>query len=184
MKKILLPLASAFLAYQLYQVILALWIQQGVNFHLGLDFSIAFLIALFATGIFAFTGFAYPTSRLIGSSCYVLKNTKRLKFWYKIMGMSYFRKLLMLFFWGTKKNRKKYFNGTRTGIDNFIYQTHQSEFGHLGALVLIVLINLYTWHLAYYSISIFLIIINTISNLYPIILQRHHRIRLEKFTQL
>ena len=100
------------------------------------------------------------------------------------MGMSYFRKLLMLFFWGTKKNHKKYFNGTRTGIDNFIYQTHQSEFGHLGALVLIVLINLYTWHLAYYSISIFLIIINTISNLYPIILQRHHRIRLEKFTQL
>lgn len=106
MKKIVLLFASAFLAYQLYQALAALWIQAGINFHLGLDFLIAYLIAVFDTGIFAFIGFAYSTSQIIVSSYYRLKNSKRLQFCYKLMGVSYFRRLLMLFFWGTKKNRK------------------------------------------------------------------------------
>ncbi|MFT6167405.1 MAG: hypothetical protein ACJAV5_000639 [Vicingaceae bacterium] len=181
MKKILLPLASAFLAYQFYQVIAALWINAGINVLLGIDFLITYIIALFGTGIFTFIGFAYPTSILIGNSYYRIKSTKQLQFWYYLLGVSYFRKFLMLFFWGSKKNQKKYFNRTRIGIDNFIYQTHQSEFGHLGALVLVAFTNMYAFYLGYYAISIFLFVINIVGNLYPIILQRHHRIRLEKF---
>tara|TARA_B110000046_G_scaffold173759_1_gene196682 strand:+ start:31360 stop:31593 length:234 start_codon:yes stop_codon:yes gene_type:complete len=73
LKKIVTPFASSFLAYQLYQVMLALWMQAGVNFHLGYDFLIAYLISLFGTGIFAF---AYPTSHLIDRSYYRLKNKK------------------------------------------------------------------------------------------------------------
>lgn len=160
-----------------------MWLFKGVNVHLGLDFLIAYGISLFGTGIFAFVGFAYPTSKLIGTSYYRLKNTKSLLFWYNALGVKYFRKLLMLFFWGSEKNRKKYFNGTRAGIQNFVYQTHQSEFGHLAALVLLLFTNAYTLYLEHYAISIFLFVINLIGNLYPIILQRHHRIRLEKFLQ-
>ncbi len=181
MKKLLLPLASAFLVYQLYQLLWALWNNPREDFHMAMDLFFAFLIALFGTGIFAFVGFAFPTSRLIGSSYYRLKNTKRLQFWYRTLGVLYFKKLLMLFFWGSKKNRKKYFNGTRTGIENFIYQTHQSEFGHLGALVLVFIANVFTLLKGHYAISIFLFVINIVGNLYPILLQRHHRIRLENF---
>lgn len=159
----------------------ALWINVGINVPLGYDFLIAYIIALFGTGIFAFVGFAYPTSKLIGRSYYRLRNPKQLQFWYDLLGLAYFRKFLMLFFWGSKKNRKKYFNGTRTGIDNFMYQTHQSEFGHLGALILVAVTNMYTFYLGYYAISIFLFVINMVGNLYPIILQRYHRIRFERF---
>ena len=128
----------------------ALWINAGINVPLGYDFLIAYIIALFGTGIFAFVGFAYPTSKLIGRSYYRLRNPKQLQFWYRLLGLAYFRKFLMLFFWGSKKNRKKYFNGTRTGI----YQTHQSEFGHLGALFLVAFTNMYTFYLGYYAIFI------------------------------
>lgn len=181
MKKILFPLASAFLAYQFYQTLMVLWLNTGVNVHLGLDLLIACIIVLFGTGIFAFVGFAYPTNKLIGSSYYRLKNQKRLLVWYHQLRVEYFKKLLLLFFWGSKKNKKKYFNDTKTGIENFIYQTHQSEFSHLGALVLVLFANFYAFCLNYYAISIFLFGINIVGNLYPIILQRHHRIRLQKF---
>ena len=181
MKKILLPIASTFLAYETYQLLVALERNIGEDIHWAFDFFIAYIISLFTTGIFAFVGFAYPTSKLIGQNYYRLKNPKHLLFWFNILGIDYFRKALLLFFWGTKKNRKKYFNGTRNGIKNFIYQTHQSEFGHLGALIVIITLNFYTLYLGYYLISIFLCFFNFIGNLYPILLQRHHRIRLKKF---
>jgi hypothetical protein len=181
LKKVLLPIGSAFLAYQFYQMIFALHIRSGINYHLGIDLLLAWIIALFGTGIFALIGFAYPTSRLIGSSYYRLRNPKRLRFWYSAIRVEYFKRLLLLFFWGSKKNRNKYFNGTREGIRNFIYQTHQSEFGHLGALLLVALANVLTLLQRHYAISVFLFALNIIGNFYPIILQRHHRIRLARF---
>jgi len=181
LKKIFLPFASAFLAYQLYAIVAGLWLGEFANMPLGGELLMAFCIALFGTGIFAFIGFAYPTSKLIGSSYYRLKNTERLQLWYRRLGVACFKKLLLLFFWGSRKNRKKYFNGTRTGIENFIYQTHQSEFGHLGALILVFIANVLALLKGQYAISIFLFGINIVGNLYPIILQRHHRIRLGRF---
>ncbi|WP_394330522.1 hypothetical protein [Psychroflexus sediminis] len=41
----------------------------------------------------------------------------------------------MFVFWGKKKNKQKYFDGTKSGLENLDYQTKQSEFGHLAALV-------------------------------------------------
>jgi hypothetical protein len=79
----------------------------GLNVHLGLDLLIAFVIVLFGTIVFfAFVGFAYPTNRLIGSSYYHLKNTKQLLFWYRLLRVEYFKKLLLLFFWGSKKTEQ------------------------------------------------------------------------------
>ncbi|MFT4756002.1 MAG: hypothetical protein ACI91R_000639 [Vicingaceae bacterium] len=78
----------------------------GVNVHLGLDLLIAFIIVLFRTGVFAFVGFAYPTNKLIGSSCYHFKNTNQLLFWYRLLKVGYFKKLLLLLFWGSKKTEQ------------------------------------------------------------------------------
>ena len=154
------------------------------DFPFGIEFIFAYLLSLFGTGFFAFTGFAYPTSMLIGSDYYKLKNVKLLTLTYKFLGVKYFKHLLLLFFWGTKTNRKKYFDGTKSGIKNFVYQTHQSEFGHLGGFLLLLICSLLLAFKGYFQMSIILFIINVIGNFYPIILQRYHRIRVEKILHL
>ena len=91
-----------------------------------------------------------------------------------------FRKVIMIFFWGIKKNRMKYFNGTKGGLQNLIYESKQSEFGHLGSLLVILPVSILFLIKGYLFYAIITSIFNVIGNLYPIILQRYHRIRVEK----
>lgn len=141
---------------------------------------VAFLLTLFITGVFAFMGFAYPTNKLLPESYYKINNPKRLQNYYKHLGLDYFKTILLVVFWGKKKNRKKYFNGTKKGLNNFIYQTRQSEFGHLGAFVLILVCSIILICHQLYLIVLTMTLLNIIGNLYPIILQRYHRIRIGK----
>ncbi|PCJ64882.1 MAG: hypothetical protein COA58_11450 [Bacteroidetes bacterium] len=143
---------------------------------------ISFLLTLFITGIFAFIGFAYPTNRLLTEPYYKIKNPKLHEYLYKVLGLKYFRTILLITFWGKKNNRKKYFNGTKKGLNNFIYQTKQSEFGHLGAFFLILICSIILLLNQLYFIVLIMTILNIIGNVYPIILQRFHRIRIEKIT--
>ena len=145
--------------------------------------TISFLLTLFITGIFAFIGFAYPTNRLLAASYYKIKNPKLIEYLYKILGLKYFRAILLITFWGKKKNRKKYFNGTKKGLANFIYQTKQSEFGHLGACVVIIIVSFILLVHGYIFLVIITTLINILGNVYPVILQRSHRMRIEKITK-
>ncbi len=99
---------------------------------------------------------------------------------YKILGIKYFKWLLLLFFWGKKNNREKYFDGSRRGINNLLFQSKQSEFGHLGAFFVISIIVGFLLSEKYYLLVSFAMIINIIGNFYPVILQRHHRMRVAK----
>ncbi len=144
---------------------------------------ISFLLTLFITGIFAFVGFAYPTSRLLPAKYYKIKNPRIITAIGKALGIKYFQFFLLFAYWGRGKNRKKYFNGTKKGLTNFIFQTKQSEFGHLGAFVAISASSLILVLYGHYSIVIIMTLINIIGNAYPIILQRTHRMRIEKITQ-
>ena len=86
----------------------------------------------------------------------------------------------MLLFWGAKKNRTKDFDGTRQGLKNSIYQTRQSEFGHLADFVLIPLLALVFLFKDYYLLNIFFMAINILGNIFAIFLQRQPRIRIDK----
>jgi len=90
----------------------------------------------------------------------------------------------MITFWGKEKNRLKYFDGTRRGIQNFVYQTKQSEFGHLAALLVTTVLSLVLAFRGYEMIAAIASVINLIGNLYPILLQRHHRMRLGKLSEM
>lgn len=180
LKKILFPLFSVFLFYRSIDLMNSLLASDPGSFGFSESFVVAFLLTLFITGVFAFPGFAYPTHQLIGHRYYKLKNQDKLKQVYSIMGVKYFRIFLLFVFWGRNKNRKKYFNGTRTGLQNFVYQSKQSEFGHLSAFVSIVLVNIILLMHRYYTLFIMVMVINIIGNLYPIILQRFHRLRIDK----
>jgi hypothetical protein len=179
-KKLLLSLASIFLTYRSVELLKFLDnINPGQLNWMG-TITFSFALNLFITGIFAFLGFAFLTSRILPNSYYNIKNSKRVTFIYRFLGVEYFKLLLLKFFWGNERNKKKYFSGTKTGISNFDMQTRQSEFGHLVAFIAIEIISIYILikgHIAIFFITTF---INIIGNFYPIILQRNHRIHIER----
>ncbi|WP_234369106.1 glycosyl-4,4'-diaponeurosporenoate acyltransferase CrtO family protein [Brumimicrobium mesophilum] len=180
LKKIIFPILSLFLIFRTKELIELLISTQPKEHLFGFQLFYSFLITLFITGIFAFIGFAYPTNKLLPYRYYNIKNPVTLKKVSRTLGVKYFQILLMLAFWGSKKNRKKYFDGTKSGLKNFIYQTKQSEFGHFGAFIGIITISIILIFHGYYNIVIAMTIINIIGNLYPILLQRLHRERISK----
>ena len=171
---------SIFLFYQSVELVISLhnvdpsqlrWVEITI---------ISFILNLFITGIFAFLGFAFLTSGILPNSYYRIKNSKNLTFIYKVLGVEYFKVLLLKFFWGKEKNRKRYFNGTKAGIDAFDTQTRQSEFGHLAAFISIVFASFILLGKGHIAIFFITSLINLVANLYPIILQRAHRIQIER----
>lgn len=175
LKKILFALLAIFLAYRTAELLkLSGGILPAELSGLG-AFTLAFMLNLFVTGIFAFLGFAFPTGRLLPKGYYRVRNPQLLAGVYRFLGVHYFRKALLLGFWGKEQNRKKYFNGTKAGIQQFDYQTRQSEFGHAGAFVVISALSFVVLAQGHVQGFGFIHLINFIGNFYPVVLQRKHR---------
>jgi hypothetical protein len=138
------------------------------------------VLNLFVTGIFAFPGFVFPTGQLLPAAYYQVRNPQMLNRVYNLLGVEYFRKLLLLVFWGREKNRKKYSNGSRTGLRHFDYQTRQSEFGHLGALVVIFALSFVVLAQGHRESFIYIHLFNIVGNFYPVVLQRKHRSAIQR----
>ena len=176
-KKILLSLASIFLVIQSYKLLTIIDNFEIESF--GLVIFLAWLLNMFITGIFAFSGFAFPTQKLLPKSYYKIYHPEKLKKIYKILRIDLFRQMLLATLWKSKKQRGKYFNGKRNGIPNLIEQSMKSEFGHLIPFVIIIFVSVYFVVLGLIKLGVFSLLINFIGNFYPIILQRHHRMRIE-----
>lgn len=177
-KTILFCLFSIFLFYRSVEIFQNLQSNRSANLNHSEYFILAFLFNAFVTGVFAFPGFVFPTHKLLPLNYYSIRNAKHLNLWYKYLGVKYFRKLLMVFFWGSRKNRKKYFDGKRSGLKNLDFQSKQSEFGHLGAFVVIGISSLIILIYGHYYFVLYCLLINFIGNFYPILLQRKHRYRI------
>jgi len=177
-KKVLLISASIFLIFQSYKLIINVGIIP-LNSWVSIII-IAWLINLFITGIFAFAGFALPTQNLFPEQYYAVKKPAVLKKIYDIFRVNTFRKFLLQTVWRNKDQRKKYFNGRSDGIDNFITQSKKSEFGHLIPFILIIILCVYFIYKNHLKLALATFIINWIGNWYPIILQRHHRMRISR----
>lgn len=183
-KKIIFPLCSAFLLYRSVELIKTLISTKPEYYSLAEILLIAFLLNLFITGVFAFIGFAYTTYYLLPKGYYKIHNPNMIKKYYNMLGVKYFKIFLLVAFWGKKSNRKKYFDGTKNGFDNFIFQTKQSEFGHFGSFIVLTLVCALLLINNHFLIAGFAMLINIIGNLYPVILQRFHRMRIEKISSL
>lgn len=144
----------------------------------------AVLLNVFITGMVAIPGFAFPSHKLFGTGYYVVKNPSLIQKLYKVLRVELFRRGLMLAFWGRKNNRRKFFDGRASGIENFTYQSKQSEFGHMLSFLLLSLACVALLFKGYYVLVLVASIINVVGNLYPSILQRMHRIRIERVVLL
>lgn len=183
-KKIIFPLCSAFLLYRSVELIRMLVNTKPEYYTLSKILLIAFLLNLFITGVFAFIGFTYTTYYVLPKGYYNIHNPNRLKKYYNLLGVKYFKIFLLVAFWGKKGNRKKYFDGTKNGFKNFIFQTKQSEFGHFGSFIALSLVCVLLLFNNHFLITGFTMLINIIGNLYPVILQRFHRMRITKILNL
>lgn len=184
LKKILFPIIAIFLAYRSYELLKTLWFAEPSALILPIRILIAFLLNLFITGIFAFPGFAYKTNRILGENYYRIKDPDLISRLSKLLKVEYFKKFLLLVFWGKKENRQKFFDGTKLGLDNFDYQTRQSEFGHLAALIVIQIVVFFMLFKGHYAIAFFTTLLNFISNFYPVLLQRTHRIQISRIRNI
>ncbi len=176
-KKILLSIATIFLIWQSYKLLFN--IDKLTDNSWGLLLFIAWIINLFITGIFAFSGFAFPTQKLLPKSYYKIYQPKKLKKIYKALKVNLFRNVLLATLWKSQKQREKHFNGKENGIPHLEEQSMKSEFGHLIPFIIVNIISIYFMLNGTIALGVFSILINLIGNLYPIILQRHHRMRIQ-----
>tara|TARA_B100001109_G_C18864333_1_gene476042 strand:+ start:640 stop:1206 length:567 start_codon:yes stop_codon:yes gene_type:complete len=176
-KKILLSSVSLFLAFQTYKLFYLL-ISQSINLNWAYAFFVACLINLFITGFWAFLGFVFPTHKLLPLHYYNQIHVKRVNRLYKILNGEQFRLFLLATFWKSKKQRAKYFNGKKNGIEEMIFQSKQAEFGHLAALILILISCILLVINNYWKAVMICLCINIIFNFYPVLLQRKLRSRI------
>ncbi|MCF8277294.1 MAG: hypothetical protein K9J17_11220 [Flavobacteriales bacterium] len=179
-KRVLFPFFSLFLLYRSVELLRVLFQMDADRMGTGEMLFTAMIINLFITGVFAFVGFVFPTYRLLPASYYTISQPKTLALVVRIMGLKYFRTLLMLAYWGKAKNRKRYFNGTRQGIANLIEQSKRSEFGHLASFVSIMMVSVLLLWKGYDLLIAVTNLINIVGNFYPILLQRQHRMRIQR----
>jgi hypothetical protein len=179
LKKIGLTLASLLLAYNSVKFVALFFNLPQREFSLLAIVLAAVALNLMITGVFAFLGFAFPTSKILPSSYYKIRNPHTLNRIYNLLGVEYFKLFLLLTFY-RKDDNKKYFNGTKSGIRLFDYHTKQSEFGHLMAFVVILFVAIIILFLGHSIAFMWTVVINMIFNLYPVILQRKHRVQIER----
>jgi hypothetical protein len=177
-KKILLSLASLFLFYQAWEIILGWSKIQNVPF--GIAMLWAFLTNLFVLGAFAFAGFAWPSERLLPEVYYFVKSPKKLLRINKSIGVPFFQNFLLLTFWRSKKKQKEYFDGTKSGIGNWINESKKAEFGHLIPFIILTTLSIWSVYLGNYLLAVLTQLLNVLANLYPVLLQRTHRARIQR----
>ena len=176
-KKVLLLIASIFLIWQSYRLLLSIHSINTDSWLLLLF--LAWLINMYITGIFAFAGFAFPTQKLLPTSYYNIDQPQKLKQIFKVLKVEVFRKFLLATIWRSKKQREKYFNGNASDLLTLDMNAKKSEFGHLFPFFIITAVSGYLLFLSRFKLSFFCMLLNILGNLYPIILQRHHRMRIE-----
>ena len=140
-KKTLFSIATIFLIWQSHDLLRN--IEKFEINSWGKIIFVAWIINLFITGIFAFSGFAFPTQKLLSKSYYKIYHPKRLKKIYETLRVNLFRQMLLATLWKSQKQRKKYFNSKENGISNLEEQSMKSEFGHLIPLIIICIVSGY-----------------------------------------
>ena len=176
-KKILFILLTLFLIQQSYNLLSK--VDELGNTPWLLLIFFAWFLNMCVTGVFAFSGFAFPTQKLLPDSYYKIKNSGKLKKWFRRLKGEWFRKFLLATVWRDPKQRAKHFDGTASAIPNLILQSKKSEFGHLLPFIILTIASIYMIVKGLYAFSIMTFLWNFIGNFYPILLQRHHRMRVD-----
>jgi hypothetical protein len=114
------------------------------------------------------------------SSYYTTKPWERGGRIYELFGVNLFRKLLVLIGWEQLNKKTNPVERNTQALVHLHYRTKQSELGHLIILIIVLAFNLVVAFRFGILQSLWLLALNVVLNLYPIILQRFNRPRLER----
>jgi len=176
--KVLLVLFVIFLIWQSIQLINNIIQRTDINTFSAIIIQ-AILVNLFITGIFLI-GYAVPLNKILPNSYYTSVESQLFVSIYAIMKIELFRKIMRLTFWRPRHNKRHFFNGRKSGLNEFEKNTRISESGHTFAFVTIIAVSLFIGSAGNSYLAIIITFINIVFNLYPAMLQRYHRLRLQK----
>lgn len=103
---------------------------------------------------------------------------------YEHLGINVFRKMLVWTGWEKLNRKSNPVKKSTTSLIKLHHQTKKSELGHLIILFLVIGFNVFVAFKFGILKSLWLLILNILLNLYPILLQRYNRPRLERIIKL
>ncbi|MES2761082.1 MAG: hypothetical protein V4677_02705 [Bacteroidota bacterium] len=118
------------------------------------------------------------------SPYYKEKNWEKTGKIYEYLGINVFRKLLVLIGWEKLNKKANPVNKNQESLTHLEYRTKQSEFGHLLVFVIVLGFNIVVIFNFGLTESVWLLVLNILLNVYPILLQRYNRPRLNRAIKL
>ena len=99
---------------------------------------------------------------------------------YKYLGVYFFRKLLVLSGWERSRKKETPIRESLILLEYYEYRTRASEFGHSIIAIIIAFITVYVCMVYSFVDTGWLIFLNILLNVYPIMVQRHNRPRVRR----
>lgn len=118
------------------------------------------------------------------SSYYHQKSWERRGEIYEYLGINFYRKLLVWTGWEKLNKKANPVEKTTRSLTHLHYQTKQSELGHVIIFLIVLGFNVFVALKFGILGSMWLLVFNILLNLYPILLQRYNRPRLERAINL
>ena len=174
--------ASLFLAWQsvvLFGVLTEVWPSS-----VGLTAFVAWAFNMAVTGAFALAGFVLPTHRLLPEAYYRITHPERLQAIYTGAGVDVFRGVLLATAWRDRAMRARFFDGSARGLDHLAVQSRSAEVGHVLPWVVLTAASAVWMARGAVLLGVLTLAFNTLGNLYPVLLQRHHRMRIQRLRRL
>jgi len=104
---------------------------------------------------------------------------------YERLGINFYRKLLVAIGWERYITKK--YNPVEKNTEALIHLHYETKHGELGHIITLIIVLGFTIFVAFKfgaSKSLWLLILNIILNLYPVLLQRYNRPRIERAINL
>ena len=118
------------------------------------------------------------------SSYYKIKDWENGGKIYENFGVNLFRKLLVLVGWEKLNKKSNPVKNDLEALTHLEYRTKQSELGHLIIFFIVFGFTIYVAIKFAFIESLWLLFLNVILNVYPILLQRYNRPRLQRALEL
>lgn len=99
---------------------------------------------------------------------------------YQAFGINFFRKLLVGIGWERLNKKSNPVKKSPKALEYLHYRTKQSELGHIIILIIVFGFNVFVAFKFGILKSLWLLVLNILFNLYPILLQRYNRPRIER----
>ncbi|CAG5074732.1 hypothetical protein DYBT9623_05420 [Dyadobacter sp. CECT 9623] len=99
---------------------------------------------------------------------------------YESVGVNLYRKLLVWTGWEKLNKKANPIEKNNAALTHLHYQTKKSELGHLIILIIVLGLNIFVAFKYGVRESLSLLVLNILLNLYPILLQRYNRPRIER----